>query len=150
VRPTMSATRSIKYLAYAILLFGYLILSGSVRTSIQNAATTTFHPWPYVFIIYNLIQILFGVLLGLEQLIRQFRQGGHWYINVEKAVFLGLPPLALYSIYMLYFGQVIPAIGSGFFMREVMLDTWLQSYAGVVLGYALATVFQKSEQEIKT
>ena len=116
----------------------------------QNAATTTFHPWPYVFIIYNLIQVLFGTLLGMEELIRQFRQAGHWHVNVEKAVFLGLPPLVLYSIYMLYFGQVIPAIGSGFFMREVMLDAWLQSYSGVVLGYVLATVFQKSGQEIKT
>ncbi len=142
----MSVSRAIKYLAYAIVLFGYLILSGSVLMSVKIATLYAFHPWPYYYLTYYLIQILFGVLLGLEQLIRQFRQAGYWRINVEKAVFLGLPSLALYTFYLLYFGQVI--IGSGFLMQHLMTDTWLQGYAGVVLGYVLATVFQKSEQEM--
>jgi hypothetical protein len=63
---------------------------------------------------------MFGVLLGLEQLIGQFRQDGHWRINVEKGVFLGLPALALYALIMLYFGQGIHIIGSSWLMNFVI------------------------------
>jgi hypothetical protein len=140
----MFAKRMLKYFTYAVILFGYLIISGSILSSSRIAATSTFHPWHYFYAYYP-VQILFGVLLGLEHLVSQSRLGGCWRINVEKAVWLGLPPLALLIFFLLYFGQVIHTIGNGLLIQYLVFDTWLQGSAGVVLGYTLATVFQKSE-----
>ena len=138
----MFAKRMLKYFTYAVVLFGYLIISESILMSVRIAASATFHPSHYFFAYYP-VQILFGALLGLEQLISQSRLGGCWHINVEKAVWLGLPPLALLIYFLLFFGQVI-RIENGLLMQWAF-DTWIQGCAGVVLGYTLVTVFQKSE-----
>jgi glucan phosphoethanolaminetransferase (alkaline phosphatase superfamily) len=133
----MSISRMFKYLAYAVVLFGFLFIADSI---LLWAAHMDWLRNP----IFYLIQILFGVLLGLESLIMQFRQDGHWHINAEKAIFLGLPPLALLAFFLLYYGRVINVSpGNILFRNYGMQIGMLQIYAGVVLGYALATVFQK-------
>jgi uncharacterized integral membrane protein len=140
----MFASRVIKYFAYAILLFGYLIFSETVLFAVRNTATVTFHLLPY-YLAFYLIQILFGALLGLEQLIGQFRQSGRWRVNVEKIVFLGLPPLAFYAFWLLTYGLVIHPTVNDFLVNYVMGGNLILGYAGVVLGYTLVTAFQKSK-----
>jgi hypothetical protein len=57
---------------------------------------------------------------------------------------LGLPSLALYAFFLLYYGHVIRiAPGNGFFRNYGMQIGLLQVYAGVILGYTLATAFLK-------
>jgi hypothetical protein len=135
----MSFSRLIKYLVYAIVLFGFLLITDPILLLARNLI------WPYNLTLY-ITQTVFGALLGLEQLIKQFRQDGHWRINIEKAVFLGLPPIALYAFFLLYYGNFIHiSFGSGFLREYGMQIGLLQVYAGIVLGYAITTVFQKSE-----
>ena len=144
----MSVKRLLKYLVYAILIFGYLILSQLVLFSVRNKTAAIFPPLPYD-LAFLIIQILFGVLLGLEQLIGQFKQDGRWSVNVEKVVFLGLLPLAFYVFLFLTYRMVIHPTVNDFFVDYVMGGTLILGYTGVVLGYTLATVFKKLERENK-
>ncbi len=134
----ISVSRLLKYLAYAIVLFGFLFIFDPLLITVRNTG------WPYNLTFVYLMQMVFGFLLGLEHLVRQFRQGGRWRVQVEKMVFLGLPSLALYVFFLLYYGHIISiAPENAFFRTYGMQIGLLQVYVGVILGYTLATAFLK-------
>ncbi len=76
----ISISRLLKYLAYTIVLFGFLFIFDLTLIAARSAV------WSYNLTFY-LMQIVFELLLGLERLIGQFRQRGRWHVNVEKRSF---------------------------------------------------------------
>jgi hypothetical protein len=138
---SMSGKKLLKYLLYIIILIGYLYVSTLILGLFKNASAATVNVILF-YTVYYVLFIIFGLLLGLEHLISECMKGGRWTVNAEKAIFLGLLPLLLYVFCLLFYGQVIHLSAN---MNLVILGPSFQSYIAIILGYALATIFVKSQ-----
>lgn len=123
----MRGRQILSYLGYAILLFGVLTVSQLYTDGISM----------YVLFV-------FGFLIGLENLINQFQHDGIWKINLTKLVFLGIPAFIVYLTNPLYL-NINQLVGT----ETANLLKPLSPFGIIILGYVLATIFYKSNDNIR-
>ncbi len=137
----MKPEKMIKYLVYALVLFGFLLSSQHVIKEFRRMASITYNTYPFIYVsIFS--SILMGVLIGLEVLLKEAGKGGRWKIDAEKLLFLGLP--SLYFTFKSFiplpvFSRALPLP----FLPHVNPETI--SIVAIILGYALVTSFYKKE-----
>ena len=126
------------YLLYAVLLFGYLFLASYLAMALTRYNSEHFDIARLIVLVVPVSYIMFGCLLGLEQLVRQIRNSGAWSVAAVRLIFLGLPSLYVSFYWSLYF------IGP---VRKAVLPIWMPqqffAMAAVVCGYVLITSFHK-------
>lgn len=140
----MKKSRILLYLIYLGLILGYIFFSKSMLISLRKQSQYTFTYFPYYLYAY-LINVFFGIVLGLENFITEFKKEGRWTINLPRLLILGLPllyfSLGLFFIFMpfrfLYDYLANPII---LFLGEgVDFITFFQ----IFLGYIICTSFIK-------
>ena len=135
----MKQEKIIRYLVYAFVLFGFLLLSQHVVKEFRRIASITYNTYPYIYVSI-ISSILIGVLIGLEMLLREARKRGTWKIHAEKLLFLGLP-----SFYFTFNSL----ISLPFFPHQVSLPSLpyinpeTTPIAAIILGYTIGTSFYK-------
>jgi hypothetical protein len=134
----MKYKKTLGYLLYAVLLFGYLFLVNYLYLALVRYNSTYFNITWLIVLVVPVSYIIFGCLLGLEHIVRQTRKDGAWSVAIVRLIFLGLPSLYFSFYWSLYF------IGP---LRKPVLPAWLPqqffSMAAVVFGYAMITSFRK-------
>ena len=135
----MKQEKIIRYLVYAFVLFGFLLLSQHIVKEFRRIASITYNTYPYIYVSI-ISSILIGVLIGLEMLLREARKRGTWKIHAEKLLFLGLP-----SFYFTFNSL----ISLPFFPHQVSLPSLpyinpeTTPIVAIILGYTISTSFYK-------
>lgn len=96
-----------------------------------------------------LVNVCFGVMLGLEHLIRERKHTGKWVFNLPRGIFLGIPSL-LFSIYYFIYYSGAPFLLSLASSMPAFLSksTIFEMFCQILFGYVLVTNFTRREAEV--
>lgn len=88
-----------------------------------------------------IINVLLGVLLGLEDFISEFKKKSPWKVNIPKLVSVGLPSLIIGFSPFIFFGKstFIGISTSAIFANSGVFQ--------LILGYAVVTSFYKADKQ---
>lgn len=131
-------------LTIIILVFLYLGIRYEVTLRIQTGKN--YNPAKY-YLFSALFPILFGIILALPNLIREYKKLGKWSIDWIKLLAIGVPNLLLNLSLILI--AYTPIRKSGYFstynpFTEVMVvDKTVISLCGIVFGFILISSFNK-------
>lgn len=132
--------KSLKYIAYLVLLFGIAIGCLYINNSIQKIAAETYDYSNYIFIL-SFLYVPIGLCLGLPQLLTEWKKKGKWNVNVTKLIFLGIP--ALYFSGYLYIYYHIPFLQFWNEIATELLQVKSTVILNIILGYIFITSFHK-------
>ncbi|WP_069997334.1 hypothetical protein [Cellulosilyticum sp. I15G10I2] len=135
-----------KWLNYIIfiLVASCFIFVGSITLDNFNSyvqkliARTMQVPGFWILYIDVALYVGFGILIGLDYLIREKRKTGKWKINISKFIIIGFPCLVFASVVPISIGLQI-TIGS-FMVRG--LNIYMPLFK-ILLGYTIVTSFYK-------
>jgi hypothetical protein len=93
------------------------------------------------------IDVVFGLLLGMEHLLKELSIKGKWSFNLPRILFMGIPSLVL-GLYAFIYYSGVPIITTitnnlpGFLGQSPI--GW--AFAQILFGYILITNFTKAAQ----
>lgn len=120
-----------QYVLFLIVFILYILLVSRV-TVINYNYLYGLDPNIYMMAISVSLHYIFGVLLGVEHLLRQFRQKGTWGFNSLRFFILGIPSLLLsIDVTFLYL-----RVSSNF---TTILSSTFFLFFRVVFGYVFIT-----------
>ncbi|MEG0129528.1 MAG: hypothetical protein RR539_10185 [Clostridium sp.] len=104
----------------------------------------------YYGIIYAsvFVNILFGVFISLDHLLKQKRNSGVWMVNMPKILVLGTALGFIFLYYVLYNSgvSILPdSIGAVLSDRKYS-SMW--NFVFIFLGYVIGSSFYKAEKEL--
>lgn len=132
------------YLLFVAVFYGTFTYTQWFFRQMQLEAVTN---WQLLvpYLKATLINIVPGILLGLEQLLTVIHRKGCWRLDWVRLIFLGIP--ALY----LNFVIVIGTFTNGLFIPQILYlmgsDTLV--FGGTILGYVVVTSFKKEPQVLE-
>ncbi|NMB41725.1 MAG: hypothetical protein GX996_07305 [Firmicutes bacterium] len=139
----MKLERAGRYFAYAVALFGSLLVSQQIIETYQKMASTTYNTYPFIYALIA-CSIFMGFLIGLDVLLGEAKKKGRWKINFEKFIFIAFP--ASFFIFKNFIPlpefmsrQVLPPPFM-FYVNPEMLTVF-----AVILGYSFCTGFYKDK-----
>jgi len=125
------------YLLYAVLM-GYLVRLSEYYKLVLFEYTQKHYDGTPQFIYLSFYPILFGLLLALPHLLKQWFQSGKWRCDWIKLLAIGLPALYGATLPLSYFFLNWP--GSTYWMAH---GTDITLVSGIVLGYTLLATWAK-------
>ena len=134
----MKGEKAIRYFGYALLLFGFLLMTQYLIEKFRHMASITYNTYPYVYT-YIFSSIFIGALMGLETFLKEAAKKEKWKLNGEKLFFLGLP-----SLYFT-FKNFLPLPGSPPLLLPFLpyINPDIIPILGLIFGYTLMTSFYK-------
>lgn len=130
----------LKYIAFAILLFGIYLCSFYLNFKSLTAGANHYDFSRYVWIA-SLIYIPIGLCLGIPRLMGQKKKSGNWKLNIFQLIFIGIPAL-YFSSYLLIYAH-LPSLQLRGVIANAILQSKASSIASVILGYTLITSLYK-------
>jgi len=101
-----------EYLVYVLIIIGFLTVYARVHYYLERGFIRLNARLYHYFILYGL-QVLLGIMIGLEKFIEEYRKEGKWKVNTSRILIMGTPTLLLssqaimlvlpYSIRLTYF-----------------------------------------------
>jgi hypothetical protein len=134
-----------KYLIYISLIILLIVLREYVE-HLWKESFRRFFQFNYFYLIGGiLITISIGVLLGMENFIRELRKKGKWKVNLTKLILTGLPSLyfSLSNFLMYYNNTVLHSTIAYPLARFLWFGTGYVVLFQLILGYILITSFYK-------
>ena len=147
----------LKYLILFVLMAGLMFLDRYIDNYMAHFPLATMDAIRYGqkrFFISAIINIIIGVLLGLEYFVTETKKVGHWKFNWLRVVILSIP--SLYLIISPFFITGINRIA--FYIYQPMI-TIIASWANglkflpviqVLFGYWFITSFSKYADEVSS
>ena len=91
------------------------------------------------------VSIIFGVLLGLEYIINEYKKQGRWNINIVKLLIIGVP-----SLLCTFFEPIYYLINMHFplALRAIVLSKSFEIFTGILFGYVLITSIYKKQETL--
>ncbi len=121
------------YLFYLLFIIAFILCTNKIELILKMNATYN----PILYAIGKIINlILFGFVLSIEFLFKQFKIKGKWRINTPKLLFLGAPSIVYLTLLIL--ACYIPIKISAVLYRGRITE-----FIPIVLGYVLGTSFYK-------
>lgn len=134
------------YLLFTISALIFLYLGFRYEVNLRIQTRKTYNPTAYD-IFSALFPILFGIVLALPRLIREFQKVGKWSMDWIKLLAIGTPTLLLNLSLILiaytpivktkYFATYNP------FTEVIVTDKSVISLCGAIFGYILISSFTK-------
>lgn len=141
----------LKYMVYIFLLAGAIFLKDYISRTYQVDVEENFTPYVVSMGVVIIMNMLIGVLLGLENLMEERKKEGSWKINIPKIVLMLIPSLYFSSTYILSF-FLYPM--DGFIQKILTYPILIFSTNGsgfielfqLISGYILITSFYKERK----
>ncbi|MGE5396053.1 MAG: hypothetical protein ACM3MK_00805 [Chitinophagales bacterium] len=128
------------YLLYAVVLIGVFIFAQWVTNQMQHRASITFDP-VVPWLISSLVNILPGLLLGLEHILRERSLPGSWRVNWTRLICLGIPVFYIdFCDFIAFATLTFPVL---MYIPVPIQNTAVWAFGGAALGYILVTSFKK-------
>jgi len=129
-------SKILSYILYTVILLGSLAVTSWAMSMIKFWVGRNFRPLPG-YIGYSVIFIFLGLLLAVENLVKEFRKDGNWSVNIIRLIIMGVP-LGFFAFYLVF------AI-----TLKIPLPSFL-SYnifpiSGLFFGYTLLTSLYKKQ-----
>ncbi|WP_142288194.1 hypothetical protein [Bacillus sp. EAC] len=134
------ANKLLKYISFAILLFGIYLCSFYVNFKSLTAGANQYDFSRYIWIA-SLIYIPIGLCLGVPRLMGEKKKSGSWKLNTFKLIFIGIPAL-YFSSYLLIYAH-LPSLQIEGVLGNALFQGKATSIASVILGYTIITSFYK-------
>lgn len=135
----------LKYFLILILIIVYLAVFNKIFDSITSYQASSYKynialNYAVSFIYYLGI----GMILGLSNLINEFKKSGKWRINFFKLIIIGLPALFFSFSILIYYGFILnyPIIISllNFVIKFIKN---IDKISGIFFGFIFVTSFYK-------
>lgn len=131
-----------RYTIYLIAVLSYIISFEMIYKYIKFKDLLSYATLAYM----GIFSFIIGVIFAIEHFIVEIRKSGKWKINLAKIIFCVLPLLFFASFNFIYYSTslywIYPSLIFGLFQYFIQ-DTFIESVAQVLLGYALVTSFYK-------
>ncbi|MFZ7132782.1 MAG: hypothetical protein ACOWWR_10530 [Eubacteriales bacterium] len=130
----------LKYFIYMLIIIIAIVVGEQILKDIESNIALNFN-----FCLINIVMIIFyggiGFLLGLENLMNEFKKEGSWVINLPKILWMGIP--SLYFSSSLFISYSIPNILS--YPVGILFNngTIFMVLFQLILGYTITTSFYK-------
>lgn len=129
------------YGIYLLFLTVYIIVCFQVKARLFDQQQKTHNLTS--FVLWNIIVFtLFGMILGLDYIFKEFKKEGSWKINWSKLILLGLPSayLTLCLLALVYnFDFIVPQ----FIYNLLMPNLFITEAIDVLLGNTIISSFYK-------
>ncbi len=141
----MKNTSMLKYLAFALVLYGMFIGSQFLLEYLSELNSVTYQWGRTIYVVMILTSMLIGLLLGIETLGRAASdEKGSWKINWQRFLILGIPALIIVINFILsLFG--IPSLFFMFTIWYTLIKSEFVMMSSVILGYVLGSSFYRDE-----
>ncbi len=141
----MKKTPILKYLAFALVLYGLFIGSQFLMEHLSELNKSTYQWGRTIYVVMIFTSMLIGLLLGIENLGRPAsNEKGSWKINWQRFLILGLPALIIIINFTLsLYG--IPSLLFKFSKWYIFIKSEFIMMSSVILGYILGSSFYRDE-----
>ncbi len=141
----MKRTPMLKYLAFALVLYGLFIGSQFLIESLLKLYRMTYQGGRTVWCVMMLTSMLIGVLLGMENPWGTVSEKkGYWKINWQRFLIIGIPALVIIINFIIYlFG--IPSFLLKFSIGNIITRSEFVMMNSLILGYTLSSSFYRDE-----
>lgn len=130
-----------------VILFGFLI-GGNIGVSIALRYAQTHYGFSNLIpsILYIVVPLIGGIILGLEQLLRNRVLATTWKVNWLRLLYLGIPSLffATYILFCFMFGLKLPPLK---ITTEFLREPAFICLNAFILGYIVLTSLYKEDCE---
>lgn len=129
---------------HALILLFYIMLTNNLLNNLYEKSQITYNILPY-HILYIVIFIIFGFLVGSLSFFHEIKKPGIWKINLFKLIFLGIPT-AYFVLCLLitYFNINWLSFITNMYL-VVSVSSNMCSVICLLLGYTLITSFYKKK-----
>lgn len=127
------------YTVYLIITVGIIILTQVLDNYMERYLSETFSINIPLFLLTQMMPIIFGAILRLEYIVHEFRKSGKWELNRKLIVTIGLPSLIVSLV------PLLPFLGLSLYNYNLLpvymiADTKLFQ---VLLGHTVISSFKK-------
>jgi len=133
-------SKILTYIMYILVLLGALAVASWAMFMIKLWVGRNFTPIPG-YIGYSVICILIGFLLGLEHIVKEFRKGGNWSVNVIRLIIMGVPS-GVFAFYLALVFTIQIRLPSFLLYHNLFFEV-----SGIIFGYTLMTSFYKKQAD---
>lgn len=138
-----------RYVLYAVLLFGTLVIMMKIDVRLKNNIADNPANLMKWMTIRQFLYIPVGIVLALPYLYSQMKTFGSWKVNYKKLVIIGIPALCTTFFFFIYYSElwirnIIPN-----FLLVTFSNMLTYQIGGIILGYVLLTSFYKKEDQVK-
>ena len=130
-----------RYIIYALVLFGFLLLSQQLLNEFQRMAGITYNVYPFIYASIC-CSILMGSLVGVDVILKEAQKGGKWGIDAEKLMFIGLPSFYFSFKSFIMLPVFSPALSSSF---SLYVNPETAFISALIFGYSVTTSFHKKD-----
>lgn len=145
----MKQKQWLKYLFYMVIMLIIVLLRVYITNLAKGYYSETFQMNFFLLTIMVLINVMLGILLGLEHLIKEIKTEGTWKINIPKLTLLGIPTLycsiANFSIYSP--NKFLLYVFTKPLWSLLRYDINILSFFQLMFGYIIVTSFYKEFKE---
>ncbi|MBH1939735.1 hypothetical protein I5677_02355 [Mobilitalea sibirica] len=140
----------LKYLCYIVLIFAILFVEANITRKLSYVMSRT---WDgkyglYIVLVRMAFNVLLGLLLGIETLLKEVKREGKWNINLPKLILMGIP--LFYFSFSYLFGYInIPFVQNVIAypaFKLVLFENNLITILQLILGYVIITSLYKEEK----
>lgn len=139
------------YLLLTLLALAFLYLGAKYGVYLKLLRSRTYDPYPY-YIFSAMFPILFGMVLALPNLWREFRKPGKWTMDWVKLLAIGIPTLLvnlnLVLIALTPVGKIKYFTTYNPFIEVMITDKTVIALSGTIFGYVLISSFNKKYMEL--
>lgn len=131
------------YLLYITVVLLFVYYGGMIGSYLRVDMGQTF--MPYKMMIFSAVYpILAGKILALPGFITTFNKPGVWTFNISRFLIVGIPAL-LGTLGLVFFYLNPGGIGAKFFSWANIWGGQGTTVCGVLFGYTLLSVMEKTE-----
>lgn len=148
----MKNNPKVKYLFYLLVIIFFIIISNALTLKANNYAKENFDIFPVV-IVNTCIYFLFGVILGLDNFLKEKSCKGVWRVNKPKLLILGLPSLYFSLSLILERTKLVFLYGNWKIFNVSILSILnmkhIYAFSQILLGFIVVTSFYKYNEDEK-
>lgn len=132
------------YFGYVTIIFTVLLLYLWYIDNLRKTGAKNYNFSMQLMYLPIICSVIFGILLGLEKLVKEIKKEGAWQINRAKLIIIGLPSLYITLFTLIYYFHEHFVILPGFVAALLLkFGNDVQIYSGIVLGHVLVSSFYK-------
>ncbi|MDF2588527.1 MAG: hypothetical protein K0S41_2368 [Anaerocolumna sp.] len=143
----------LKYLIYIILIIVLLLIKELFMKKLEENYLRFYNINYFLFIIVA-INLIVGIILGLDHFIDEWKKDGTWMIHLPKLILMGVPTLLFSTILLFRYleNQMLKDIYTFFIsyggVKNLNVGIHFDTVLQIILGYVIITSFCKHRRKI--
>lgn len=133
----------IGYIIYLLLLICYILASHQLIEQLTSQTKMTYKAYPLI-LGRTIIFILFGMLLGLDYIVREIKKEGKWKINLSKIILIGLPSAYIVTCYLMWLNGISFIVTHFIF---ILSTADFSTAVDILFGYTVISSFYKVKED---